>query len=279
MNIVGGLVGGAFAVLLGWAFRNAGWLVLLYLSWSVVSRIDSDPAAVEAAKRNDTAIRHEERLVTATGVRMNPSSGLDTIEATIHNGSNGRIYRISLSCRYKSRDSDEIHRVSTSSINRYVSPGERVPMQFDLTNFWRPSYDQPIPSSFACMPVFSFDEVDLIRSGVVSARHRGEEMLSQIMGEVTCRAGGVVRMNRFPIVVSGTITNNTGSAIGKVVVLCKATASIYDQIETTSAHIPVYIANGETKTIEGVTGLVWSKDPKKGIWDIFCRVIDVRKPG
>jgi len=276
MWIIVGIVTGIAAVLVGLLFRHTGLVLFALLAWWVNGWLTTDRISEQhqLELRNDeyAAVLEQKRKVLASEFQIVwEKYGRREAVATIHNRANVRISDIALKCSYERPDEDETWKLTTPVASTgFIQPGENKRISFWL----RDAASDASPSSFACDPVVTLNEADLMRANIVQPKNSGDRLLAQTDISIAARVGNRVKIDRREIIAEGVIRNHSKTTtVTAINLICQGLVDPLGLVRSVGGYTNVYVPPAETQRFSFQVGLIQEMDPKWGIMDLSCRVL------
>jgi hypothetical protein len=178
-----------------------------------------------------------------------------------------------LTCSYERPDEDEPWKLTTPvSSTGFINPSESKRISFWL----RDTASDAIPSSFACDPVVTMNEADLMRAKIVKPKNSGDALLAQRDVSLTARVGDRIMIDRRRIIAEGTISNHSSKAVTAINLICQGLVDPLGLVRSVGGYTNVYVLPGKTDRFSFQVGLLQEMDPKWSIKDLSCRVLTVQ---
>jgi hypothetical protein len=270
LPILGGLIG----LVIGWIFGHARLVLGLLLAWWIYASITSDPVRerniIERAHDEGERVRDQEQLVTLKDIDVIfERSGTREIRATVVNAASIPIYNLTLRCSYDRPDEDEPWTITTPvATTSIIHPGESRRLSFALFG----AASDAISASFECTPRMPLDEAGLLKTKLVRPKTADDRLLAQSDISFSTRLGPV-RHLAAPVIVQGTIHNQSTRVITCLSLTCSALKHELGQIETVRGGTATYVAPGTLKPFEFQVGKMQLSNEKFGLKAVTCHVL------
>lgn len=214
------------------------------------------------------------RKIAIRGVVANraPFGRVDSVTATVVNGSPARVYDLRLRCEFsRMGDPEQRSRVTSYYHLAYVRPGARERLTLKVGG--NGSLFDADPASFSCEPWYEIEQSDLLRA--TSQSHR--DLRAQIGDTLTSTTiPSRVRPDHVAVLVEGQITDAAPWPVAGVTISCRAMVDAWGNTEVITRTLAISVDPGETVTLSGQVGEVKAQDPKHGIQH-HCRLTGIRR--
>jgi hypothetical protein len=274
MWIIVGIITGIAAVLVGLLFRHAGLVLFALLAWWVHGWLTTDRIRehhqIELRNEEYAAVQGQRLKVLAKNVEVIfEKYGDHEVRATIENGSVARISDIQLKCSYERPYEDEPWKLTTPvASTSFINPGESRRISFWL----RDAASDAIPSSFACNPIVTLNEVDLLHANVVQPKNSGDRLLAQTNISIAARVGDRTKIDRREVIAEGSISNYSKTTVTAINLTCSGMINELGQTRSIRGYTNVYVRPGQTTCFAFQVGLMQEETPAWGIKNLACRV-------